>query len=69
MDKIAVERWAREAVSLALYECFLSVAAEMQKSVEDIQVEAAWRSPSTEEWLMWRTKRKFVNDGTFRQGD
>jgi len=69
MDKHALDHWAREAVSLALYECLLSAAADMQRGAEDVQSEAAWRSPPNDQWLEWRAKRKFVNDSTFRQKD
>lgn len=68
MDKHALEHWAREAVSLALYECLLGAAVQLQNDVESIQGEAAWRSPSHEQWAMWRARRKFVTDSTFREG-
>jgi hypothetical protein len=68
MDKHALDHWAREALSLALYECFLSAAAALQRDIEDIQGEAAWRSPPHDQWLVWRAKRKFVNDITPKNG-
>lgn len=56
--KAAIDKWARDAVTNALYECLLATAARLEQQVMDVQSEACWIKPPEDAWLEWRMKRR-----------
>ncbi len=60
--KVALDQWARDAVALALYECFLATAARRDEEAKAVRVEADWVRLSEAEWLEWKAKRRAVED-------
>lgn len=56
--KAAIDKWARDAVTLALYECLLGAISRLEQQVNDVQSEACWIKPPEDEWLRWRMRRR-----------
>ncbi len=63
LTKVELDIWAREAVNLALYECFLATAACRAKEALAANAEANFVKPTEEQWLRWQLQRKLNEDG------
>jgi len=63
----ALDKWARDAVTLALYECLLGAACQMKSDSDSLDTEAFLRSPSREAWAEWQARRKPVTDDDARK--
>lgn len=61
-SKTAHEDWARTALACALYECLIAASCRMKNDAELLAGEAAWRTPTAEEWATWSTRRRVVDD-------
>lgn len=66
--KAAIDKWARDAVTLALYECLLATAARLEQQVHEVQSEACWIKPDEADWLQWRARRRAC-EGPKREPD
>jgi hypothetical protein len=62
--KAALDQWAREAVTLALYECLLATAVRLQSHVEEVRGEAGWIRPPDDAWQQWRARRRLYSEPT-----
>ena len=54
----------RDAVTLALYECFLTISAQRHQEAKQVLEEADWVKPPTEDWLEWQARRRQFNEPT-----
>lgn len=62
--KEAIDQWARQAVALAVYECLLAAASELDTQAKDVRGEAWWAAPEDEAWAKWRRQRRLVEGPT-----
>lgn len=56
--KAALDKWARDAVTLTVYECLLATASRLEQQVNDVQSEACWIKPPEEDLMLWRMRRR-----------